>query len=224
MPHAIFLIIDAFYYHRGDGMMLFRDPLKQQNLLWFPIQYETIATYTIGVNLLLEHGWQIKGITVDGRRGVMQALASYAPVQHCHFHQLATINRYLTRRPKLEAAIALRRIALLLTYINQSQLTVLLETWHVRYGDLLKERTYHPSGRWSYTHRQLRSAYFSLKHNLPYLFTYLQHSNMPNTTNSLDGSITTLKTLLRLHKGMNLSLRHKVTEEVLRGLPTKKFH
>ena len=95
--HAIFLIIDAFYYHRGDGVMLFRDSLQQQNLLWFPIQYETIATYTIGVDLLLEHGWQIKGITVDGRRGVMRALSAYAPVQHCHFHQTAIINRYLTQ-------------------------------------------------------------------------------------------------------------------------------
>ncbi len=47
---------------------------------------------------------------------------------------------------------------------------------------------------------------------------------MSNTTNSLDGSIAYLKTLLRIHKGMNLSLRHKITDEVLRELPTKKFH
>ena len=124
----------------------------------------------------------------------------------------------------MEAAISLRKIALLITHLDQFKLGVLLEIWYTRYGELLKERTHHPSGRWSYTHKRLRSAYFSLKHNLPYLFTYLQHPHMPNTTNSLDGSITTLKTLLRLHKGMNLSLRYKFTEEVFRGLPTKKFH
>ncbi|HEY4478754.1 MAG TPA: hypothetical protein VI981_00100, partial [Candidatus Paceibacterota bacterium] len=42
---------------------------------------------------------------------------------------------------------------------------------------------------------KVRGAYLSMERNLPYLFTYQKYPelNIPNTTNSLDGSFTHLK-------------------------------
>lgn len=220
-PQPIFLVIDAYYRNREDGTIIFRAENFKQNLYWQHIPYETIADYLEGVILLIQHNWTILGITVDGRKGVLQTLSLYAPVQHCHFHQLAIVTRYLTKNPKLEAGVVLRAIALTLPQTTLGELTDRLTRWHAKYKTPLKERTYHPQGNWSYTHKRLRSCYYSLTRNLPYLFTYQNHPGMPNTTNSLDGSISHLRTLHRVHRGLTLRRRCKVTEEVLRGKPTR---
>ena len=220
-PQSVYLVIDAFYRSRGDGTIVFRSVTHHKNLLWRDIKYETIADYVSGVQELISAGWIILGITIDGRKGTLEALSKYAPAQHCQFHQLQTVTKYLTKRPKLEPHIALKRVSSILIKTDESTFTRLLERWFIRYGDLVKERTYHPGGGWSYTHGNLRSCYLSLKRNNPHLFTYLDYPGMPNTTNTLDGSISHLRTLHRIHRGMNLRLRRKVTEELLRGKSTK---
>ena len=52
----------------------------------------------------------------------------------------------------------------------------------------------------------LRSAYHSLKRNLPYLFVYQQnqitHNTTSNTTNKLEGLFGNLKQSLRCHQGL----------------------
>ena len=68
------------------------------------------------------------------------------------------------------------------------------------------------TGRWHYTHKRLRSAYRSLRLNLPYLFTYQKYPelNIPNTTNSLDGCFAYLKELVRVHRGSSRNLKNKI--------------
>ena len=220
-PHPVFLVIDAYYRKRGDGTIVFRVPALQQNLLWYNIEYETILAYTRGVDTLVQAGWEVLGITIDGRPGTIRALEYYAPVQHCQFHQLQTVTKYLTKRSKFESHQALKRAASTLTKVNEPVFTELLDYWHSKYGELLKERTYHPGGGWSYTHEHLRSCYNSLRRNLPQLFTYLGYRGMPNTTNSLDGSISHLRTLHRIHRGKSFSSEDNFPGEVLRGKSTK---
>lgn len=220
-PHPVFLVIDAYYRKRGDGTIVFRVPELQQNLLWYNIEYETILAYTRGVDTLVQTGWEVRGITIDCRPGTIRALEYYAPVQHCQFHQLQTVTKYLTKRPKFESHQALKRVASTLTRVNEPVFTELLDYWYNKYGHLLKERTYHPGGSWSYTHDHLKSCYNSLRRNLPHLFTYQQSTGMPNTTNSLDGSISHLRTLHRVHRGKSFSSEDNFPGEVLRGKSTK---
>jgi len=63
----------------------------------------------------------------------------------------------------------------------------------------------------------LRSAYRSLKTNLPYLFTYLEYPDLdiPNTTNSLEGTFSNLKTKLRIHSGIKEWRKRKIIDEIL---------
>jgi len=78
----------------------------------------------------------------------------------CQFHQIAAINRHLTRRPKLEAGKELRIIALSLTRTNLDKFLIDLEEWYGEWEYFLKQKTNNPeTGHWFYTHRRIRSAY-----------------------------------------------------------------
>jgi len=130
------------------------------------------------------------------------------------------VRRYLTNKPKLEASIELKIIVATLTNTNEKQFTKQLNDWHEKWEEFLKEKTTNPeTGRWCYTHKRLRSAYRSLKTNLPYLFTYQRYPglNIPNTTNSLDGFFNTLKDKLNVHRGLNCKRARKVIVELLKG-------
>jgi hypothetical protein len=223
-PQPINLVIDAFYWKRGEGVIVFRAHNLKCCLFWFDIKNESLALYQAGVNVLIATGWDILSITVDGRKGVLNTLESYAPVQLCHFHQLAIVTRYLSKNPRLLASIELKKIAHSINHIDPKRLLIILKAWHQKHHDFLKERTYHPSGKWSHTHKRVRSCYYSLTRNLPYLFTYRNDPRIPNTTNTMDGYISHLRTLHRIHRGTILHRRRKITEEALRGKPTQKYH
>jgi hypothetical protein len=135
-----------------------------------------------------------------------------------HFHQKQIITRYLTNNPKPEASIELKRLTKKLCETDENSFVSALDTWHIRWSSFLKERTTDPvTGRWHHTHKRLRSAYRSLRLNLPYLFTYQKYPelNIPNTTNSLDGCLAYLKELIRVHRGSKKSLKNKIVEEIL---------
>ena len=155
---------------------------------------------------------------MDGKPGV-RAVFSDIPVQMCHFHQKMIVNRYLTTRPKLEAGKELRQIAATLCNTNEEEFEQQLKAWHKKWSKFLKEKSIDDAitGKWHYTHKRLRSAYRSLISNLPYLFTYQKHPelNIPNTTNSLDGSFAHIKNLIVLHRGLNSVIKRKIITEIL---------
>ena len=158
-------------------------------------------------------------MVLDGKRGVKQVFNDIS-VQMCHFHQKQIVRRYLTNNPKLEASIELKTITATLTNTNEQTFTKQLNDWHNKWKDFLKEKTINPeTNRWCYTHKRLRSAYRSLKTNLPYLFTYQKYPNLniPNTTNSLDGYFNILKSKLNVHRGLNQKRVRRVVVELLKG-------
>jgi hypothetical protein len=80
--------------------------------------------------------------------------------------------------------------------------------WH----EYLNQRsTSSTTGKSFYTHKRLRSAYLSLKRNLPVLFTFEEYKEMmiPNTTNALDGCFSDLKNKLRNHNGLSKKRKMK---------------
>lgn len=209
--------MDTTYFRRDFGVMVFRDAYQRRNLHWTFVNYETVKLYGEGVRYLQSKGWDIKALVCDGRRGLFKAF-SRCHVQMCHFHQCAIIRRYLTQNPRLEANIELKELSSLLTSIDKSFWQNLLEKWYQKWSDYLKEKTIDPvTGKGHYTHRRLRSAYRSLKTNTPYLFTYQDYPelNIPNTTNSLDGSFNDLKSKLRNHAGLKDKMKIKLIKHFL---------
>lgn len=213
-PRVVFVVMDGCYFGRGNGVVVFRDPEEPQTLLHYFTPSETVALYQQGIYELQQRGFTIKGIIADGKRGVLTGFKDI-PVQMCHFHQLQIITRYLTRNPKLQANIELREIAYKLVRTDEVSMSYWLDKWYFKWKDFLKERTYRDDGSYTYTHRRTRSAYYSLRHNLPYLYTYLKYKNMPNTTNSLEGKFSRIKTQLRVHSGLRWDRKKRVITTLL---------
>ena len=211
------LIMDTCYFRRGFGVMIFRDYISRRNMFWKFVNYETLAKYRSGIDYLISQGLQISGIVCDGKRGLLTAFGPI-PMQMCQFHQVAIITRYITRSPKLQAGIELKSLMHKLTKSSRTDFNDLLNKWYNKWKDFLSEKTYEEeTGKWHYTHGRLRSAYRSLKTNMPYLFTYLECPDLdiPNTTNSLEGFFSNLKTKLRVHSGIKECRKRKVINEIL---------
>ena len=216
---SVIIVADTTFFGRNYGITVLREPNLKKNLYWDEIINENADAYWKGKTELEKQGFTIQAVVVDGKR-CLKSVFLDLPIQMCHFHQIAIITRYLTRKPKLEAIKELRKITLLLTKSTEKEFTNLLNSWFEKWEEFLKEKTVNPeTGKWFYTHKRLRSAHGSLKTNLPYLFTYQKYPklNIPNTTNSLDGSFSNFKSLLRIHRGLKKDRRYKVICEILKG-------
>lgn len=178
---------------------------------------ERTVHYEVALDTLEGLGYEVRGATIDGRRGVRELLECRGiPVQYCQFHQLQAITRYLTRRPYLPQNQALRAIALTLTTTTRERLQIDLDAWHMAYGAWLKQRDPQTN---HYVHPRTRQAYFSLRRNLPYLFTHQQASKLllPNTTNALDGRFGVWKDMLHRHRGCSRPLKTKILHSLFVG-------
>ena len=211
------LVADTTFFKRDFVVCVFRSPHLKKNLYWEEIQFETAAAYRLARERLEAQGFTILAIVLDGKRGIREVFSDL-PVQMCHFHQKAIITRYITTRPNLEAGQELRKLTFSLSQSDEEEFSRRLSEWYGKWAEFLKEKTVDPeTGRWHYTHRRLRAAYRSLKTNLPYLFTYRKYPelNIPNTTNSLEGTFSHLKELVTIHRGLNVSLKRKLIDEIL---------
>lgn len=149
--------------------------MSKEVLVWKHIESETLKSYKYLLKELLELGYTINSITIDGKRGLYKAFEDY-PVQMCHFHQKRIIQRYITKHPKLQASKDLQKIINRLTSTNETIFRKKLDAWYEIYQYFLAEKTLNEStGKESFTHAKLVSAYRSLRTNIPYLFTYKKH-------------------------------------------------
>lgn len=211
--------MDTTYWGRGFGVMLFKDNLTKENLLKYYVKTETNALYIQGINELKSLGFQIIAIVCDGRKGLVQSFDNI-PVQMCQFHQSAIIRRYLTKKPKLKAAQELIEVVDLMKQTDKESFVGALQLWFDKWEQFLNERTSNPiTGKSFYTHKRLRSAYRSLKNNLPWLFTWYDNIelNIPNTTNAIDGHFADLKNKLRNHNGLSKQRKIKFIDGFLKA-------
>jgi hypothetical protein len=214
----VVILMDTTYWGRNFGVVVIKD-WRTKRILWRKfVRYETLADYKEGIDWLESHKFKIEGVVCDGMRGLFQMLSGYR-VQMCQYHQLRIVQRYLTRNPELPASIELLAIAKMLTITDKESFTGCFEEWCERWSSFLKERTHDKrTGKTYYAHKRLRSAYLSLKRNMPYLWTWYDHMHIgiPNTNNALEGTFTDLKTKLRNHAGVSKERRKKVIDQYFR--------
>jgi hypothetical protein len=216
-PAGLVIVADATFFGRAYGFLIFKAPEVKKNLYVNALMYESIYQYQLGRITIENKGIRIKAIVLDGKPGIRN-LFSDIPVQMCHFHQKQIIQKYLTLKPKLEAGIELKAITDTLTSTNEKEFSNNITNWYEKWESFLKEKTTDPvTGKWHYTHPRVRSAHRSLRINLPYLFTYLNYPklNIPNTTNSLEGSFSHLKEKVGIHRGLKVTIKYKMIEEIL---------
>jgi len=153
----------------------------------------------------------ILGFVVDGGRGINTAVSGTFPAlpkQRCLAHVRRRINTLTTRNPKTDCGWELKSLMKKLFKIdNKKQKKKWIkefEDWKEKCHSFLKERTYNPETKtkWWYIHKKLRSARSHLNNALSNLFTYLNHSCLPKTTNGLEGRNSAVKKRFRDHSGL----------------------
>ena len=217
-PQPTVIVPDTTFWGRHYGVTVFRSWNLRRNLWWTEVESERMVHYTYGRKILEERGWTFTAAVIDGRRGLATVFKDI-PVQVCHFHQLKTVTKYLTRRPRTDAGQELRTLALTLTNTNEEVFTKKLLVWEKKWHNFYTEKTYVMGTKhWYYTHKSVRSAYMSLKRNLPHLFIYQTYPELiiPNTTNTIDGYFASVKKKVAAHHGLRRDRRYKVICELLK--------
>lgn len=216
-PQEVVCVFDASRIG-SEILLVARAPKIKTNLGSAWILSETKEAYA-GLRANIESkGYKLKAVVLDGRTGIPRVFEDI-PVQICQFHQLQIVRRKLTLRPETEAGQKLLSIAFSMAKTDEKTLSRELLSWHEIYQNFIDEKTYTlGTKRWRYTHRRVRSAYLSLRRNLPFLYTCHKHPDLeiPNTTNSLDGYWSRLKNLLSAHRGKSKERIKKMIIEILR--------
>jgi len=217
-PSVVNVLMDTTYFGRKFGVMVFMDSFTGQILYKQYVKNETNALYYQGIEEIVRRGISVQSIICDGRKGIIE-LFPEIPCQLCQFHQIQIITRYLTRKPKMEAAVELRSLVLKLTKTDKENFTCQLQMWKDKWDKFLNERSVSTTGKSFYTHKRLRSAYLSLKRNIPHLFVFEDYKELgiPNTTNMLDGTFADLKNKLRNHNGLNINRKKKFIDEFFKA-------
>jgi hypothetical protein len=118
----------------------------------------------------------------------------------------------------MQASKELWELVLMLVKTDKESFEGGLNYWHSKWDEFLNERRTDEQGKKRYVHKRLRSAYRSLKTNLPW---HIWYDNMalkiPNTTNAIDGHFADLKYKLRNHNGLSKERKRKFIDEFLKA-------
>ena len=101
-PRAVVIVCDATFYGKKKdklGTLVFKDILSGEVLIWKHVQSELTKDYKQLLQRLLDIGYEVKAIIIDGKRGLYKVFKGY-PVQMCHFHQKKVIQRYIVSPEK----------------------------------------------------------------------------------------------------------------------------
>ena len=197
--------LDVTYWGRNWGVLLALDDATCRPLYVAFVRHETVADYVLAVETITRMGYTIQGIVIDGMRSLFDVFGGVYKVQMCQFHMRSIVDRYLTKKPRLKAAVALKGLMGRLTALKEDEFVKEFAKWkedwaHALNRQALSKRT----GRSHYTHKRLRTAMNSIAFYLPYLFTFQEKGceGMPNTNNKVEGVFTDLKKNLNNHSGM----------------------
>lgn len=218
VAHDVVVLMDTTYWGHDFGVVVLMDS-SDSRVLWFKFIYrkERLDDYREGLDYLKASGMEVRAVVSDGFTGMREMLRG-TPYQLCQFHQMQRIRQLLTNRPKLPASVELKKIASALATTDKERFRAMLEDWHARWKDYLKERTVTENGKSFFTHRRTRSAYYSLKTHLDVLFTYqgFPDGAVPNTNNALESLNSSIKTKLRNHRGLSVKRRELLIANLLR--------
>jgi len=217
-PSKIVLLMDTTYFWE-IWVMVFKDSQTKKIINFKLVVNENNHAYKQWVRELQEQWWIIEAIVCDGRKWLLWGFdVLWIPTQMCQFHQAAILRRYITKKPILQANVDLKQLWVLLTITDRKTFKYELEKYYIKYEVFLKERRRNSKWKREYVHKKTRSAYFSLKRNLKYLFCWYDYYwviDIPNTTNALEWVFGHLKGKVSLHRGLKRERKIKLILSLL---------
>lgn len=159
---------------------------------------------------LKEKGLNPYCTTMDGERQTMVITRTIWPriiIQRCLYHIQREGMRWLRSRPKTKAAQELRRLLSSLCSIRsikeRDQFLKTYRIWLKTYRDYIYSLPMQIKANFD-----LKRTIALIDNAIPDMFHYLMDSNIPSTSNMLEGFYSRLKLAYRFHRG--LSQRHKI--------------
>jgi rare lipoprotein A (peptidoglycan hydrolase) len=159
--------MDTTYFGRKLGVMAFKDSISGHILYKQYVKQETNKLYLSGIEEIARRGIKIQAIICDGRKGLLQLFEGIPNVQ---LSSSSHYRRYLKKKPKMQACKEFWTHVQLLTKTDKESFEGGLAAWYGKWENFSKERKKDANGKNRYVHKRLRSAYRSLKTNLPWLF------------------------------------------------------
>lgn len=210
---SVNLIIDATFFGREYGFLCFYNSDTNKIIYYKEIETENTHILNQSLNILVKMGYKFKSFTLDGKRGFINLLKQRfprIPIQMCQFHQKQIIRRYTTNNPQTKCGIDLKELMKKMSDLDYVEFEYKLLLLNAKYKYFLKERNENNG----FKHRRLRSAFRSLKTNLPYLFTCKKYPdlNIPNTSNKLEGFFSHLKEKIKIHRGLSEKRKKQAIE------------
>ncbi len=207
--HPVSLIFDTTFFGHTFGVLVFR--AEGRNIFWQFVRTERAEDIRHNLARLHAAGWQFKSITVDGKPSILQMLRQCypdIPVQICQFHVMQNLRRILSAKPKTSAGKELLMLTEAITRISRAEFTDLLlyfaqHKYKVELG--------------SWKEREARKAIKTIQNALPFLFACQDYPerNIPNTTNSCEGSFGQWKIKIRIHRGTTTHRKQKMISFLL---------
>lgn len=214
--HSINLLIDATYFGRKYGFFVFHD--KQRVIYFTEIKSETVADLRQALHAVMDAGFRVKSVTIDGRRGFYEAIKKICgnpPVQMCLFHQKMIIRRYISDKPKSACGKELKKLVDKLCFMEAQIFIDEFFELKNRHKNYLNQR----NEKGDFAHQSLRSAMRSLETNLTKLFSYQEWPKLqiPATTNRLEGMFGHLKEKINIHRGLCPSRKKNAIKFLLKN-------
>ncbi len=213
---SVILVIDTTYFWRNFWVMVFIDFEKNTPIHYEIVSYETNTAYKQWIENLQQKWWIIKAIVSDWRRWLLWGFWNI-PTQMCHFHQSQIVRRNITKNPKLKEHKELKSIVDWLPRTDKLTFTHELHRRYCKNKAFIDEKYLNNKGKQVFKHKKLRTAYNSLKRNIPYLFVYLDHFylNIPNTSNWAEWFFSHFKYKVNLHRWLAQKRKLKLIKFLL---------
>ena len=205
------LLIDGTYFSNKVCLVLYRDNNIKATQLYRLTDGEWFEEICEDLQNLISLGLTIESVTCDGLSNILKAIKKTCPeaiIQRCVVHIQRECLIWLTRNPKSQAGIELRRIVKCLHLVGNRDdwgyWVVDLIKWYEQYEDFVNEKSYYElTGRYWYTHKSVRKAFIHIKRALPDMFHYLDNADIPKSTNALESFFGHLKQNISIHRGLS---------------------
>lgn len=205
------LLIDGTYFSHDLCLILYRDQAIKFTQLYRLSNGEWYEELREDLSNLIRLGVDIESITCDGHKALLKAIRKVCKdviVQRCLVHIQRMCRIWLTLRPRTQAAIELRKIVsrlhLITTELQRDYWVVSLVRWYEQYESFVNEKSANQNtGRYWYKHKFLRRSFMVIKRALPDMFQYLNHPQIPKSTNGLESFFGHLKNHITVHRGLS---------------------
>lgn len=204
-----YLIFDGTFLHRRRGMYAAMEGIQHRLIYAGYGVNEGPRDLAIFCRWLKQQGLTPKSITIDGNPHIFriaQALWPQVIIQRCLIHIQRQGLSWCRLHPKRTDARHLRQILLMVLNVRshrqRQQFERSFDQWNEHYGRKLVQT----SNR-GWVTIDLQRARSMILRALPYMFSFLEDSNIPRSTNALEGYFSRLKHRYRQHRG--LSMRHR---------------